>query len=310
MARLPRVPLRVCFCAAPSTEQTLRLREYRVDVERDPARPGQPSVSRLLKAGRRADHSRTPYVQPHLHREMPDLGLGPPSDLLANPRPRRAEGKAHSPDIPVLGRIPVDRVLAQSAAPAARPGTPGTPAAALTNRTGHQTGPRSPPAGPAPQDTAGVASPLTPPQVMPLLPGIPRTRSEVNKLPLVQEAVLHHPHLGESELLGFLRIAGRHSVVPGHRFSAGPVQVRASFASAPGAGNDQLSRTSVVHASPQPRARIRGRGPRQAQKQVAMASIIRHRGRAGRPCARAGILRCWPHHKVGQVNFRLPAVTR
>src|SRR5207342_1103599 len=79
------------------------------------------------------------------------------------------------------------------AAPAARPGTPGTPAAALKNRTGHQTGPHSLPAGPAPQDTAGVASSRTSQQVMPLLPGIPRTRSEVNKLPLINNPPARPP---------------------------------------------------------------------------------------------------------------------
>jgi hypothetical protein len=40
MARLPSEPLRACPGAAPSTKQTLRLLEHRVDVERDPARPG------------------------------------------------------------------------------------------------------------------------------------------------------------------------------------------------------------------------------------------------------------------------------
>src|ERR1035441_9406393 len=43
---------------------------------------------------------------------VPDLGLGPPRDLLSNPRPSRAEPQAHRPDIPVLGGVPVDRVLA------------------------------------------------------------------------------------------------------------------------------------------------------------------------------------------------------
>src|SRR5690348_15175215 len=37
---LPRA-LRAGFWAAPSTKQTLRLREQRVDVQRDPARRGQ-----------------------------------------------------------------------------------------------------------------------------------------------------------------------------------------------------------------------------------------------------------------------------
>src|SRR6185437_4071974 len=70
------------------------------------------------------------------------------------------------------------------AAPAARPGTPGTLAAAPATRTGHQTGPHSPPAGPELRDKADVGSSRTPEQVTALLPGIPLTRSKVNKLPL------------------------------------------------------------------------------------------------------------------------------
>ena len=42
---------------------------------------------------------------------VPDLGLGPPGDLLADTRPSRAEAQAHGPDVPVLGGVPVDRVL-------------------------------------------------------------------------------------------------------------------------------------------------------------------------------------------------------
>ncbi len=65
-----------------------------------------------------------------------------------------------------------------------RPGTPGIPAAAPASRTGHQAGPHTPPAGPAPQDKADVASSHTPERVTPLLPGVPQIPPRVNKLPL------------------------------------------------------------------------------------------------------------------------------
>ena len=47
---------------------------------------------------------------------VPDLGLSPPADLLADARPGSAETHADSADIPVLGLVPVDRVLTVPAA--------------------------------------------------------------------------------------------------------------------------------------------------------------------------------------------------
>src|SRR5207342_1169848 len=90
-----------------------------------------------------------------------------------------------APRLPARPRPARSASCSGPAAPAARPGTPGTPAAAPGGRTGHQTAPRNPPAGLAPQDTADVPSSRTPEQVMPLLPGISPTHSEVNKPPLV-----------------------------------------------------------------------------------------------------------------------------
>ncbi len=65
---------------------------------------------------------------------VPDLSLGPPRDLLANTRPSRAEPQAHGSDVPVLGFVPVDRVLAQPATLAQRSvrhGSHNTPSGSL-----------------------------------------------------------------------------------------------------------------------------------------------------------------------------------
>ena len=68
-----------------------------------------------------------PRPQPALHllvqvpELVPDLGLGPAGDLLADARPGSAEAQADSPDVPVLGLVPVDRVLTLPAAAARRP---------------------------------------------------------------------------------------------------------------------------------------------------------------------------------------------
>src|SRR5215470_19545763 len=45
-----------------------------------------------------------------------DLGFGAPGDLPADARAGRAEAQAHCADVPVLGGVPVDRVLALAAA--------------------------------------------------------------------------------------------------------------------------------------------------------------------------------------------------
>jgi hypothetical protein len=60
------------------------------------------------------------------------------------------------------------------------------PAAAPTGRTGHQTGPHTPPAGPALQDRADVGSSCTPGAPHALPSRIPQTCSRVNKLPLTE----------------------------------------------------------------------------------------------------------------------------
>jgi hypothetical protein len=82
------------------------------------------------------------------------------------------------------GQASAASVLVRSRGASSRSGTPGIPAAAPASRTGHQTGPHAPPAGPALQDKADVASSHTPERVTPLLRCIPQIPPKVNKLPL------------------------------------------------------------------------------------------------------------------------------
>ena len=90
----------------------------RVPVQRHGPRrqPIQPVRQPVIQSVTHGVPSARPQACPDLRMQLtklvPDLGFGPPGDLLANTRTSRAESQADGADVPVLGFVPVDRVLA------------------------------------------------------------------------------------------------------------------------------------------------------------------------------------------------------
>ncbi len=125
-----------------------------------------------------------PFPPTRQHPEWPNL----PRKVAANPPKVALTDGQLSFLYPARtrGRLPtafVTRTIASS-------GIPGAPAAAPKTRTSRQTRPHTNASrGPAPQNMDDVASLHTPEHVTPLLPRIPRSRNQSQKIPLVIRAI-------------------------------------------------------------------------------------------------------------------------